>query len=271
MVGYGMEAGSAGRGGRCSWRLPLRGVCLLGLWMGVAPLEAAHPRRETSSSASAPIHSHSSVPTPPHPTHTPKQLSEAVQGHASLGVFPSEAEAAHALDRALLARDGLAAAPALAFPLVDYLPLLGKGREHVDGVGCGAGVETVCMHVTAASVVPCPAISFRVGALNTCIPPCLDHHTPLPCRSSTCGAGTTGGPAASLVSTAVHAPGCASAPGAPAASRPGPHRLPPRPRSSSSRLRRLWRRGGRWGCHGAAAAGASATQGIDDAPPGHRR
>lgn len=52
-------------------------------------------------------------------------LSEAVSGQASLGLFGSEEEAARAVDRALLARDGLAAAPQLNFPLAGYVYLLG--------------------------------------------------------------------------------------------------------------------------------------------------
>lgn len=58
------------------------------------------------------------------------ELSDALSGHQAtpLGVFATEAEAARAVDRALLQRDGLAAAPSLAFPLSDYIALLGALR-----------------------------------------------------------------------------------------------------------------------------------------------
>jgi hypothetical protein len=49
-----------------------------------------------------------------------RQLSEAVSGQTSLGSFGCEADAARAVDAGLLARDGLAAAPMLAFPLATY-------------------------------------------------------------------------------------------------------------------------------------------------------
>ncbi|KAL4854164.1 hypothetical protein ACK3TF_005016 [Chlorella vulgaris] len=49
-----------------------------------------------------------------------RQLSEAVSGQTSLGSFPCEADAARAVDAGLLTRDGLAAAPMLAFPLATY-------------------------------------------------------------------------------------------------------------------------------------------------------
>ena len=56
------------------------------------------------------------------------ELSEALTGGAqpSLGVYGSEAEAARAVDRALVERDGPAAHPSLAFPLADYVQLLSE-------------------------------------------------------------------------------------------------------------------------------------------------
>ncbi|KAL4437524.1 hypothetical protein ABPG77_003505 [Micractinium sp. CCAP 211/92] len=64
-------------------------------------------------------------PSPPNALQPWEQtLSEVVSGQASLGLFASEEEAARAVDRALLARDGPAAGPHLNFPLSGYLYLL---------------------------------------------------------------------------------------------------------------------------------------------------
>lgn len=66
-------------------------------------------------------------------------LSEAVSGQVSLGLFPSEEEAARAVDRTLLARDGLAAAHLLNFPLANYSYLLGKNWRDVGAFTQGTG------------------------------------------------------------------------------------------------------------------------------------
>lgn len=50
------------------------------------------------------------------------RVSEAISSWQSLGVFASEAEAARAAERALRARDGVAAAAGLNYPLNGYLP-----------------------------------------------------------------------------------------------------------------------------------------------------
>ncbi|KAL4452062.1 hypothetical protein ABPG75_007724 [Micractinium tetrahymenae] len=78
-------------------------------------------------------------------------LSEAVSGQPSLGLFASEAEAARAVDRALLARDGLAAAPHLNFPLGGYAYLLDP-REVEEAVRLGL------MPAPAPLFPPAPAL-----------------------------------------------------------------------------------------------------------------
>ena len=74
------------------------------------------------------------------------ELSEALWGgqQPSLGVYASEAEAVRAVDRALLARDGLAAQPCLAFPLGDYLHLLGEWWGGNSGTVSGMGDQRAC-------------------------------------------------------------------------------------------------------------------------------
>ena len=110
------------------------------------------------------------------------QLSEAISGQPSLGLFACEAEAARAVDRGLLARDGLATAPLLTFPLASYAALLDAATVQQAIL---QGLLPVTVEAVSAAPPPLPAQQLPglelAASQNTVLPhiaslPAVSHH-----------------------------------------------------------------------------------------------
>ncbi|EFN53582.1 hypothetical protein CHLNCDRAFT_53763 [Chlorella variabilis] len=109
-------------------------------------------------------------------------LSEAISGQPSLGLFACEAEAARAVDRGLLARDGLATAPLLTFPLASYAALLDAATVQQAIL---QGLLPVTVEAVSAAPPPLPAQQLPglelAASQNTVLPhiaslPAVSHH-----------------------------------------------------------------------------------------------